>query len=172
MSVAELPGQSSNSSNTKKIAVIQTSVSAQWLEGASLCEEECVTFTLCQQPWIVGQGSEFMLWYFSVLLFLPNSQPVSLSRSDTGSLFISLFRVFWGENRQKTKVESNTTVYKKRERRNEEKAYYQQTDGPPFHSGPTGTWRDNSLHLRVSGAAVREGHLNTTLCARILFVNL
>lgn len=61
MSVAELPGQSSNSSNTKKIAVIQTSVSAQWLEGASLCEEECVTFTLCQQPWIVGQGSEFML---------------------------------------------------------------------------------------------------------------
>lgn len=88
------------------------------------------------------------------------------------SLFICLFRVYWGENRQKTKVESNTTVYKKRERRNEEKAYYQQTDGPPFHSGPTGTWRDNSLHLRVSGAAVRQGHLNTTLCARILFVNL
>lgn len=33
ISVAELPGQTSNSSNTKKIAVIQTSVSAQWLEG-------------------------------------------------------------------------------------------------------------------------------------------
>lgn len=69
-------------------------------------------------------------------------------------------------------MESNTTVYKKRERRNEEKAYYQQTDGPPFHSGPRGTWRDNSLHLRVSGAAEREGHLNTALCVRILFVNL
>lgn len=113
-----------------------------------------------------------MLWYFSVLLFPPNSQPVFFSRSDAVSLFICLFHIYWGENRQETKVESNTTVYKKRERRNEEKAYYQQTDGPPFHSGPTGTWRDNSLHLRVSGAAEREGHLNTALRVRILFVNL
>lgn len=46
-----------------------------------------------------------------------------------------------------------------RERMNEEKAYYQKTDGPPIHSGPTGTWRDNSLHLRVTSAAERGGAL-------------
>lgn len=91
------------------------------------------------------------------------------TRSPCLSVF---FASIGGKNRQKAKVESNTTVYKRRERRNEEKAYYQQTDGPPFHSGPTGTWRDNSLHLRVRGAAVREGHLNTALCVCILFLNL
>lgn len=48
---------------------------------------------------------------------------------------------------------------KERERMNEEKAYYQKTDGPPIHSGPTGTWRDNSLHLRVTSAAERGGAL-------------
>ena len=47
----------------------------------------------------------------------------------------------------------------RRERANEEKAYYQKTDGPPIHSGPTGTWRDNSLHLRVTSAAERGGAL-------------
>ncbi|KAA8579523.1 hypothetical protein FQN60_006616 [Etheostoma spectabile] len=40
---------------------------------------------------------------------------------------------------------------------NEEKAYYHKTDGPPIHSGPTGTWRDDSLHLRVTSAAERDG---------------
>lgn len=48
---------------------------------------------------------------------------------------------------------------RERERVNEEKAYYQKTDGPPIHSGPTGTWRDNSLHLRVTSAAERGGAL-------------
>lgn len=171
-SVAELPGQPSYSNNTKKLGVIRIWVWAHGWRGVSLCEEECVTFPLCQQPWIVGQGSEFTLWYFSVLLFPPNSQPVFLSASEAVSLFICLLHIYRGEKRRSTNVESNTTVSKKRERRNEEKAYYQQTDGPPFHSGPTGTRRDNSLHLRVSGAAEREGHLNTTLCVCILFVNL
>lgn len=45
------------------------------------------------------------------------------------------------------------------ERVNEEKAYYQKTDGPPIHSGPCGTWRDNSLHLRVTSSAERGGVL-------------
>ncbi|KAI9526045.1 hypothetical protein NQZ68_002593 [Dissostichus eleginoides] len=35
---------------------------------------------------------------------------------------------------------------------NEEKAYYQKTDGSPIHSGPTGTPRDDSFHLRVTSA--------------------
>lgn len=61
----------------------------------------------------------------------------------------------------KTKVDSNDTTRKtkRRERRSEEKAYYQQTDGPPIHSGPAGTWRDTSLHLRVTSAAARGGAL-------------
>ncbi|KAI4831504.1 hypothetical protein KUCAC02_001043 [Chaenocephalus aceratus] len=40
---------------------------------------------------------------------------------------------------------------------NEEKAYYQKTDGSPIRSGPTGTRRDNSFHLRFTSAAKRDG---------------
>lgn len=40
---------------------------------------------------------------------------------------------------------------------NGEKAYYQKTDGPPIHGGPSGTWRDDSVHLRVTGVAERGG---------------
>lgn len=45
------------------------------------------------------------------------------------------------KNPSKTKVESNKhreDEGRERERLNEEKAYYQKTDGPPIHSGPTG----------------------------------
>lgn len=61
---------------------------------------------------------------------------------------------------------------KERERMNEEKAYYRKTDGPPIHSGPTGTWRDNSLHLRVTSAAERGGVLKHDSVCALLFVNL
>lgn len=94
----------------------------------------------------------------------------------TGSLCLSAsFHVFvcacGGEDGQKTfqNKKSNQThrgrrsgdegKERERERMNEEKAYYQKTDGPPIHSGPTGTWRDNSLHLRVTSAAERGGAL-------------
>lgn len=116
-----------------------------------------------------------------------NSQPVFVSRSDavshTRSLCLSAsFYVFvpaqgkTDRKPSKTKAESNThdterkrkrTRGTERERRNEEKAYYQQTDGPPIHSGPAGTWRDNSLHLRVTSAAERGGALkHDSVCVR------
>lgn len=44
-------------------------------------------------------------------------------------------------------------------RQNAGKAYYHKTDGPPIHCGPTGTWRDNSLHLQVTSAVERGGAL-------------
>lgn len=64
--------------------MLRSSVSAQQLEGCvGLREQECVTFTLCQQRWLVARGSEFMLWYFTTLLFHLKSQPVFLSRRNT-----------------------------------------------------------------------------------------
>lgn len=71
----------------------------------------------------------------------------SNAASRTRSLCLSASFHVWGmrarqrEKPSKTKVESNKhreDEGRERERLNEEKAYYQKTDGPPIHSGPTG----------------------------------
>lgn len=112
-------------------------------------------------------------------MFVSRSDVVSHTRSLCLSASFYVFVRAQGKTDRKpskTKAESNThdterkrkrTRGTEREWRNEEKAYYQQTDGPPIHSGPAGTWRDNSLHLRVTSAAERGGALKqNSVCVR------
>lgn len=98
-------------------------------------------------------------------LFLSRSYAASVSASFYVFVCVCV-RAEWKTDKQKWNQTHNAERKKcrrgnerVRERMNEEKAYYQKTDGPPIHSGPTGTWRDNSLHLRVTSAAERGGAL-------------
>lgn len=102
-------------------------------------------------------------------VFVSRSDAVSHSRSLCLSASFYVFVCVRAEGKTDRKTFQNKSRIKEEERKrgrargrmNEEKAYYQKTDGPPIHSGPTGTT------LCTSGLPALQrgvGHLNTTLC--------